>query len=277
MSFAGQFRQNRFQGVSTSDQYYVRRVCIWWTDTNTPYIRARISSAHASRSLINQQHVHKLATSSRIVNLEYIYENTSTSGLHRKAEEKLEWAFQMYDIDGNGTIDQNEMIEIIRVRCPITLSRICSRTRTFDSARISPHQCASVVVQRRLARCAQAIYSMLGADQDGSGGEMSPEMRTEEIFRKMDTNGDGVLSKACMLLYSYSLHYTHVSTHACITSRLIASQLTPPPRVILETLSTVWVITVKQSYFAYFPAPKSHSQLLIPGSPSSISWMIGEE
>ena len=34
---------------------------------------------------------------------------------HRKPDEKLEWAFQMYDIDGNGTIDQNEMIEIIKV------------------------------------------------------------------------------------------------------------------------------------------------------------------
>ncbi len=32
----------------------------------------------------------------------------------------------------------------------------------------------------------KAIYNMLGADENA---EMSPESRTEEIFRKMDTNG----------------------------------------------------------------------------------------
>ena len=32
-----------------------------------------------------------------------------------KPEEKLEWAFQMYDINGDGTIDRDEMVEIISV------------------------------------------------------------------------------------------------------------------------------------------------------------------
>jgi len=37
--------------------------------------------------------------------------NISSGG---KPEEKLEWAYQMYDIDGNGTIERSEMVEIIK-------------------------------------------------------------------------------------------------------------------------------------------------------------------
>ncbi|VEL11150.1 unnamed protein product [Protopolystoma xenopodis] len=99
---------------------------------------------------------------------EFLLAINITSG--GKPEEKLEWAYQMYDIDGNGTIERSEMVEIIR-----------------------------------------AIYSMLGAD--GSSVDLSPEARTDEIFDKMDENGDGVLTreefmKGCMAdkqLYSMLL------------------------------------------------------------------------
>jgi Ca2+-binding EF-hand superfamily protein len=39
--------------------------------------------------------------------------NVTSSGT---PEQKLEWAFRMYDIDGNGTIDEKEMVKIIEVR-----------------------------------------------------------------------------------------------------------------------------------------------------------------
>ncbi|VDQ16331.1 unnamed protein product [Trichobilharzia regenti] len=46
-----------------------------------------------------------------------------------------------------------------------------------------------------------AIYSMLGTDN--TAVDISPEARAEEIFEKMDENGDGVLTreefmKGCM-------------------------------------------------------------------------------
>uniref|UniRef100_A0A1I8HR93 EF-hand domain-containing protein n=1 Tax=Macrostomum lignano TaxID=282301 RepID=A0A1I8HR93_9PLAT len=43
---------------------------------------------------------------------EFLLAINITSG--GKPQEKLEWAFQMYDIDGNGTIERNEMVEIIK-------------------------------------------------------------------------------------------------------------------------------------------------------------------
>ncbi|CBY14598.1 unnamed protein product [Oikopleura dioica] len=69
-------------------------------------------------------------------------------------DEKLEWAFKLYDLDNSGGITKDEMLEIV-----------------------------------------QAIFSMLGEDDRFAQNSLSPELRVERIFSKMDVNGDGELSK----------------------------------------------------------------------------------
>jgi len=64
-------------------------------------------------------------------------------------EEKLNWAFSLYDVDGNGWIDIDEMTTIIR-----------------------------------------SIYKMMGPNQTGEA-----EMKAEDVFRKMDSNNDGKLTR----------------------------------------------------------------------------------
>jgi len=72
-------------------------------------------------------------------------------------EEKLDWAFSMYDLDGNGWIDLIEMTKMVK-----------------------------------------SIYKLIGPEQERiltSDHSETPEKKAAEIFRKMDLNNDGRITR----------------------------------------------------------------------------------
>ena len=87
----------------------------------------------------------------------------------------------MYDIDGNGTIDQNEMIEIIRVRFNFVLIE-CTRYFYLQSlpARISAHHFASSRGPSASDASAEGARTLRAGDLLDAGRGPGRERRRDE-------------------------------------------------------------------------------------------------
>jgi neuronal calcium sensor 1 len=86
-------------------------------------------------------------------------------------EDKLDWAFQLYDIDGDGKISYDEMLQIVEAIYKM-VSSSHGRTQPQGSADV-PQQVGSMV--------------KLPEDED------TPEKRVKKIFRMMDKDENGSL------------------------------------------------------------------------------------
>lgn len=87
-----------------------------------------------------------------------------------KMEDKLDWAFQLYDIDGDGKITYDEMLAIVEA----IYKMVCVPTRNC--------------VERTAANGIQ-VGSMVKLPED----EDTPEKRVRKIFRMMDKDENGSL------------------------------------------------------------------------------------
>jgi Ca2+-binding EF-hand superfamily protein len=89
-----------------------------------------------------------------------------------KMEDKLDWAFQLYDIDGDGKITYNEMLQIVEA-----IYKMVSQAEPIS---------ISIVIN------ATQVGSMvkLPADED------TPEKRVKKIFKMMDKDENGSLDMA---------------------------------------------------------------------------------
>jgi len=90
-----------------------------------------------------------------------------------KMEDKLDWAFQLYDIDGDGKISYDEMLKIVEA--------IYKMVRHQPS----PHRQLTTHAYFDL----QQVGSMVKLPED----EDTPEKRVRKIFRMMDKDENGSL------------------------------------------------------------------------------------
>lgn len=85
-------------------------------------------------------------------------------------EDKLDWAFQLYDIDGDGNISYNEMLKIVEA----IYKMVCQNLFLF--VRMQP-----------LTSLQVGSMVKLPADED------TPEKRVRKIFKMMDKDENGSL------------------------------------------------------------------------------------
>ena len=118
-----------------------------------------------------------------------------------KLEDKLRWAFSMYDLDGNGYISRQVQLDVPSlylqliplVPSPRSLSLSVSlreavlyKVYTDLSREESAYSVQPVVIIQEMLEIVCAIYKMVGTVMKMPEDESTPEKRVDKIFRQMD-------------------------------------------------------------------------------------------
>lgn len=96
-----------------------------------------------------------------------------------KMEDKLDWAFQLYDIDGDGKISYDEMLQIVEA--------IYKMVRSMVSC---------VQVSKTRHNILMTAFFKVGSMVKLPADEDTPEKRVRKIFRMMDKDENGSLDMA---------------------------------------------------------------------------------
>jgi Ca2+-binding EF-hand superfamily protein len=121
-----------------------------------------------------------------------------------KLEQKLKWAFSMYDLDGNGFISRYVSLP------PFPFVKVKDRGGGGGGPggwcahrhKNSPEGCTCctfcsfLCTRHEMLEIVRAIYKMVGTVMKMPEDESTPEKRVDKIFTQMDKNLDGKLSLA---------------------------------------------------------------------------------
>ncbi|CAF0857026.1 unnamed protein product [Rotaria sordida] len=105
-----------------------------------------------------------------------------------RADKYCKYAFDVFDADGNGSIDFKEFLLALSVSSKANLDdRLCVAFNMYDTSD-DGH-----IDQKELAKWITTVYDLVG--ETDRKGENDPKRRATEIMKSLDINGDRKLSK----------------------------------------------------------------------------------
>ncbi|XP_023046635.1 recoverin isoform X1 [Piliocolobus tephrosceles] len=128
-----------------------------------------------------------------------------------KTNQKLEWAFSLYDVDGNGTISKNEVLEIVMCSLSVSIKSavvdgnvLVLHIHSLLAYRLIQSNSQSCKLHSCLAQCSprpssdkEAIFKMITPEDVKllPEDENTPEKRAEKIWKYFGKSDDDKLTE----------------------------------------------------------------------------------